>query len=246
MRVHFVASVQAMPAPFRTGDPAPGAPAENAALVVPIGLLDRADLVSKGVNEQIEWWAKAAGGTRPAQLADRYRAVHNDSLIAVPVVTDRTSQAAALRDDPIRSGMKLTLVIAAGAALLFILIGFALHSVIALRERTTELALLNALGLSKRRTAAMLLAENLLLVILGMVGGAALAVLTIRSELPLLILTDSGQVPIPKPVTVVDLPALAGVGAVASVLLLGLVALVSLTRRTDGVGSTLRLGEDGR
>ena len=245
-RLHFVASVQAMPAPFRTGNPAPGAPAENAALVVPIGLLDRADLTSKSVNEQIEWWAKAAEGTTPAQLADRYRAVHNASLIAVPAVTDRTSQAAALRDDPIRSGMKLTLVIAAGAALLFILIGFALHSVIALRERTTELALLNALGLSKRRTAAMLLAENLLLVILGMVGGAALAVLTIRSELPLLILTDSGQVPIPEPVTVVDLPALAGVGAVASVLLLGLVALVSLTRRADGVGSTLRLGEDGR
>ena len=172
--------------------------------------------------------------------------MHNGALIAVPVVTDRTSQAALLRDDPIRSGMKLTLVIAAGAALLFILIGFALHSVIALRERTIELALLSALGLSRRRTAAMLLAENLLLVILGMVGGAALAVLTIRSELPLLILTDSGQVPIPQPVTVVDLPALAGVGAAACVLLLGLVALVSLSRRTDGIGSTLRLGEDGR
>jgi hypothetical protein len=47
-------------------------------------------------------------------------------------------------------------------------------------------------------------------------------------------------------VTVVDLPALAGVGAVAAALLLGLVALVSLTRRAAGVGSTLRLGEDGR
>ncbi|ACU70092.1 protein of unknown function DUF214 [Catenulispora acidiphila DSM 44928] len=245
-RVHFVGSVQAMPAPYRVGDPAPGAPAENAALIVPIGFLDRGDLVSKSVNEQLEWWAKAGGGTSPTQLADRYRALHNGALVAAPAVSDRTAQAAVIRDDPIRSGMKLTLVIAAGAALLFILIGFALHSVIAMRERTTELALLNALGLSKRRTAAMLLAENLLLVVLGMVGGGALAVLTIRSELPLLILTDSGQVPIPKPVTVVDLPALAGVGAVAAVLLLGLVALVSLTRRTDGVGGTLRLGEDGR
>jgi len=47
-------------------------------------------------------------------------------------------------------------------------------------------------------------------------------------------------------VTVVDLPALAGVGAAASVLLLGLVALVSLTRRADVIGSTLRMGEDGR
>jgi hypothetical protein len=247
VRVHFVGSVQAMPAPFRVGsNPAPGAPAENAALVVPIGFLDRADLASQTVNEQTEWWAKAADGTTPGQLADRYRAVHNGALVSAPVVTDRTGQAAVIRDDPIRSGMKLTLVIAAGAALLFILIGFALHSVIALRERTTELALLSALGLSRRRTAVMLLAENLLLVVLGMVGGGALAVLTIRSELPLLILTDSGQVPIPKPVTVVDLPALAGVGAVASLLLLGLVALVSLTRRADGVAGTLRLGEDGR
>lgn len=246
VRLHFVGLVTAMPAPYRIGNPAPGAPAENAALVVPIGFLDRADLMAKAVDEQIEWWAKAAGDTTPAQLADRYRAVHNGALVSAPTVTDRTSQAAVIRDDPIRSAMKLTLVIAAGAALLFILIGFALHSVIALRERTTELALLNALGLSRRRTAAMLLAENLLLVVLGMVGGGALAVLTIRSELPLLILTDSGQVPIPKPVAVVDLPALAGVGAVAAVLLLGLVALVSLTRRSDGVGGTLRLGEDGR
>jgi len=246
VRLRFVGSVQAMPAPYRIGYPAPGTPAENGALVVPIGLLDRADLASGSVTEQIEWWAKTGSGTTPAQLAARYRGVHNGALIAAPVITDRTSQAAVLRDDPIRGGMKLTLVIAAGAALLFILIGFALHSVIALRERTVELALLSALGLSKRRTAAMLLAENLLLVVLGMVGGAALAVLTIRSELPLLILTDSGQVPIPPPVTVVDLPALAGVGAAASVLLLGLVALVSLTRRADVIGSTLRMGEDGR
>ncbi|WP_194893481.1 ABC transporter permease [Catenulispora pinisilvae] len=246
VRVHFVGTVKAMPAPYRLGQRAAGAPAEDAAVVVPIGFLDRADLASRAINEQTEWWAKAAEGTTPAQLAARYRAVHNSALVSAPIVTDRSSQAALIRDDPVRSAMMLTLVIAAGAALLFILIGFALHSVIALRERTTELALLNALGLSRRRTAVMLLAENLLLVVLGMVGGAALAVLTIRSELPLLILTDSGQVPIPKPVTVVDLPALAGVGAVAAVLLLGLVALVSLTRRTADTGGTLRLGEDGR
>lgn len=246
LRVHFVGEVQAMPAPFRIGQPAAGAPAENDALVVPLGFLDRSDLASRAVNEQTEWWAKTADGTTPEQLADRYRAVRTSAVVGTPTVTDRVSQAAVIRDDPIRSGMKLTLVIAAAAALLFILIGFALHSVIALRERTIELALLNALGLSRRRTAAMLLTENLLLVVLGMVGGAALAVLTIRSELPLLILTDSGQVPIPKPVTVVDLPALAGVGAVAAALLLGLVALVALTRRAAATGSTLRLGEDGR
>jgi hypothetical protein len=248
MRLHFVGVVRAMPAPFRVGQYTAGAPAENDALVVPIGLLDRADLSGRTANEQLEWWARTADGTSPTGLAGRYRAAaaHTADVVSPPVVTDRVSQAAVIRDDPIRSGMKLTLVIAAGAALLFILIGFALHSVIALRERIIELALLNALGLSRRRTAVLLLTENLLLVVLGMVGGAALAVLTIRSELPLLILTDSGQVPIPQPVTVVDLPALAGVGAIATVLLLGLVALVSLTRRTSGVGGTLRLGEDGR
>ncbi|OLE28906.1 MAG: hypothetical protein AUG49_01075 [Catenulispora sp. 13_1_20CM_3_70_7] len=244
VRVHFVGAVQAMPAPRRIGHRADDAPAEDDALVLPIGFLDRADLAGGALNEETEWWAEAAPGTSPGRLADRLRAVHVAGL-GPATVTDRVSQAAVIRDDPIRGGMKLTLVIAAGAALLFILIGFALHSVIALRERTTELALLNALGLSRSRTAALLLAENLLLVVLGMVGGGALAVVTIRSELPLLILTDSGQVPIPKPVTVVDLPALAGVGVLAAVLLLGLVTAVVLLRRDQGLGNALRLGEDG-
>ncbi|NUR25395.1 MAG: hypothetical protein HOV83_06020 [Catenulispora sp.] len=245
VRLHFVGEVRVMPAPHRLGQRAAAAPAEDDALVVPIGLIGRSDLANGSLGEETEWWAEAAAGTGPAQLAGRFRAVRVANLGAA-TVTDRASQAAAIRDDPIRSGMKLTLVIAAGAALLFILIGFALHSVIALRERTTELALLNALGLSRGRTAVLLLAENLLLVVLGMVGGGALAVLTIRSELPLLILTDSGQVPIPRPVTVVDLPALAGVGAAAALLLLGLVAAVTVSRSRQTLGSALRLGEDGR
>ncbi|GAA1992263.1 FtsX-like permease family protein [Catenulispora subtropica] len=245
VRLHFVGEVRAMPAPHRIGQRNADAPAEDDALVVPIGLVGRSDLATGSVGEETEWWSTTASGTGPGRLADGLRSVRVAGLGA-GVVTDRATAAAAIRDDPIRGGMKLTLVIAAGAALLFILIGFALHSVIALRERTTELALLNALGLSRRRTAVMLLAENLLLVVLGMVGGGALAVLTIRSELPLLILTDSGQVPIPEPVTVVDLPALAGVGAAAALLLLGLVAVVSLGRREQTLGSVLRLGEDGR
>ncbi|MFL6117396.1 MAG: FtsX-like permease family protein [Catenulispora sp.] len=244
VRVRFVGAMQAVPAPRRIVQRAAGAPAEDDALVLPIGFLDRADLAGNALNEETEWWAEAAPGTGPGRLADRFRTVRVAGL-GPATVTDRASQAAVIRDDPIRTGMKLTLVIAAGAALLFILIGFALYSVIALRERTTELALLNALGLSRSRTAALLLAENLLLVVLGMVGGGVLAVVTIRSELPLLILTDSGQVPIPEPVTVVDLPALAGVGALAAVLLLGLVAAVVLVRRERSLGSALRLGEDG-
>ena len=82
LRVRFVGEVQAMPAPFRVGHPAAGRPGRERRA-------GRADRLpgprgprGRSVNEQTEWWAKAASGTTPAELAARYRAVHNGALIA--------------------------------------------------------------------------------------------------------------------------------------------------------------------
>jgi predicted lysophospholipase L1 biosynthesis ABC-type transport system permease subunit len=232
--LRFVGAVQHMPG---QDDPARGV------LVVPIGFTDMLDAHSGGVSGVTEWWAEAAG-TTPARLAARYTALDAPKLLGNRAVADRQADASAIRHDPLRSGLRLTLVIAAIAAMLFILIGFALHSVIAVRERSSELALLNALGLSRRRTAALLLAEQAMLVLLGVAAGGTLAAVTIRSVLPLMILTDSGAPPVPRPQVLFDLPLLGAVGATAVLFLLATVGLVLSVRGRDALGQALRNGEE--
>ena len=233
--IRFVGSMDRMPGQT---DPARGV------LVVPIGFADSLNAHSGGASGGTEWWVKTAAGTSPSRLAARYAELDAAALLGTRTISDRQTEAAAIRHDPLRSGLRLTLVVAALAALLFILIGFALHAVIAIRERSAELALLNALGMSRRQTAGLLLAEQAMLVLLGGAAGGALAAVTIRSVLPLMILTDAGVPPVPPPLVLFDLPLLGTVGAIAVLFLLATVALVVSTRRRDALGRALRSGEE--
>jgi hypothetical protein len=235
VKAHFVGVVEHMP----------GQDGDQPSMMLPIGLLDLRFARANGDIGTAEWWGSAAPGTTPGRLAERMtQATAGSGYLRTATVLDRQTVTRAISRDPLRSGVKLTLMVASGAALLFILIGFALHSVIAVRERATELALLNALGLSRRKTAVMLLAEQAMLVLLGAAAGGVLAAVTIRSVLPLMILTDLGAAPVPKPIAVFDVPLLAAAGAASAVFLLATVAVVVLTRRRSDFGKALRMGED--
>ncbi|ACU70256.1 protein of unknown function DUF214 [Catenulispora acidiphila DSM 44928] len=204
------------------------------AVIVPIGLLDReAARAAAGpgqTGQQIgplagEWWADTDGGVSAPRLADRYRSTLNGAHLAQPAtVEDRASQEKALRDYPFAAGFSLTLKLGSVAALAFVLLGLALHTVSTLRERAGELAVLDALGLTRRRAAWLLLAEQAGVAVLGALAGLGLGALALRSEFKLMVFTPSGAPPTPPAVRVYDWPALGLAGAAAAVF--GVVAVL--------------------
>ncbi|MEY9909677.1 hypothetical protein ABIA35_005916 [Catenulispora sp. MAP12-49] len=207
---------------------APGSGADGQdALIVPIGLLDReAERASAGpgaAGQQLapltgEWWADTGGGTDASDLAGRYRNTLTAAHLSQPAtVDDRATEEKALRDYPFAAGFSLTLKLGTLAALAFVLLGLALHTVSTLRERARELAVLAALGLTRRRAAVLLLAEQAGVALLGALAGLGLGALALRSEFKLMVFTPSGAPPIPPPVRVYDWPALGLAGAVAAV-----------------------------
>lgn len=220
--LRFVAAITAAP-----GSGAGGAADSQDALIVPIGLLDReAQRAAAGpgaTGQQIaplagEWWADADGDTSAAGLADRYRSTLTTAHLAQPAtVDDRATAEKTLRDYPFAAGFSLTLKLGTLAALAFVLLGLALHTVSTLRERARELAVLAALGLTRRRAAVLLLAEQAGVALLGALAGLGLGALALRSEFKLMVFTPSGVPPAPPPVRVYDWPALGLAGAAAAV-----------------------------
>ncbi|MEY9930959.1 hypothetical protein ABH926_005606 [Catenulispora sp. GP43] len=215
--LRFVAAIAAAPGSGTGGQDA---------LIVPIGLLDRAaERASAGsgaAGQQLapltgEWWADT-DGTGAASLADRYRSTLTASHLSQPAtVDDRATEEKALRDYPFAAGFSLTLKLGTLAALAFVLLGLALHTVSTLRERARELAVLAALGLTRRRAAVLLLAEQAGVALLGALAGLGLGALALRSEFKLMVFTPSGAPPTPPPVRVYDWPALGLAGAAAAV-----------------------------
>ncbi|MEZ0113047.1 hypothetical protein ABH920_007072 [Catenulispora sp. EB89] len=223
--LRFVAAIKAAPG---SGSGSGGAAADSQdALIVPIGLLDReAQRAAAGggaTGQQIaplagEWWADAGGGTSGSGLAGRYRSTLTAAHLAQPAtVEDRATAEQALRDYPFAAGFSLTLKLGTLAALAFVLLGLALHTVSTLRERARELAVLAALGLTRRRAAVLLLAEQAGVALLGALAGLGLGALALRSEFKLMVFTPSGAPPTPPPVRVYDWPVLGLAGAAAAV-----------------------------
>ncbi|MFD0637155.1 FtsX-like permease family protein [Catenulispora yoronensis] len=209
VRLRFVAAVTGMPG---------GGPGTQDALIVPLGLLahelQRPSLGPTGDGQQLapmtgEWWA-AVGAGNALSVARQYRTVLTAArLPRPPVVEDRESETASRRDYPFAAGFSLTLELGTAAALAFVLLGLALHTVSALRERAAELAILDALGLTRRRAALLLLAEQAGIALFGALAGLGLAWLALRSEFKLMVFTPSGAPPTPPAVQVFDWPTLA-------------------------------------
>ncbi|WP_194895163.1 FtsX-like permease family protein [Catenulispora pinisilvae] len=216
--LRFVASIAAAPGSAGGGQDA---------LIVPIGLLDReAERAAAGPGQagqqraplSGQWWADTAGGVSAPSLADRYRSTLTGAHLSQPAtVDDRARQQSALRDYPFAAGFSLTLKLGSIAALAFVLLGLALHTVSTLRERARELAVLDALGLTRRRAALLLLAEQAGVALLGALAGLGLGDLALRSEFKLMVFTPSGAPPTPAPVRVYDWPTLGLAGAAAAV-----------------------------
>lgn len=231
VRVRIVDTVRALPT---TG--ATDAARDGGALLLDLHAANRAlaDQAAEPAGAD-EWWLDTEpGGDTEAAAALRARAgIDADQVVVRSEIADE------LRDDPLGAGPQSALSAAALAAALLAAVGFAVNTVGSLRERGTEFAVLSALGASRRRLTRLVAAEQGVLVVIGLLVGAALGAFLTRAVVPLIVLTGDAARPVPD--VLIQLPPhqvalLLGGVALTPVLIIGVLAL----RRPPRLASVLR------
>jgi FtsX-like permease family len=181
-----------------------------------------------------QWWLATAGGGVPASLT-----------AAVPAGTGITSAAAlatATASDPLSAAPQQALLAMAAAAAVLAITGFWVSIAADVRRRRGEMALLAALGVTRREAASQLCLEKLLLSLPAAVLGVLLGTLVAWLLVPAVTLTSAAQLPTPPAVTVADLPLVIAF-ALAVAVLPAVAAALAATRRPDPAAE-LRAAED--
>ncbi|MFE5909844.1 ABC transporter permease [Streptomyces wedmorensis] len=216
-------------------------PEDGGAVLVDLASANRylaADPEQSSTVPPTEWWLTVAPG-RADDVAAALRARPNADPAQVLV---RDEAATDLLGDPLGAGPNAALMAVAAAAAALAAVGFAVGSAGAMRERSAEFGVLQALGTPRRRLARLIAAEQGILIGIGLLVGIGLGTVLARAVVPLVVLT--GQAARPVPEVLVQLPlgqvALLLVGVAA--LPLAIVAAIAL-RRTDPVVTLRHQGD---
>jgi putative ABC transport system permease protein len=193
-----------------------------------------------------EYWLRTSPDAKTT--AERTDVLHNDFSLLVLVVTSRRDLLAQLQSDPLTAGMTGLLLVGALTAAALAVVGSLVQSALAARQRLRQFAILRTLGMDRRQVTRMLLGEQAIVYLFGLVGGTALGAILTTATLPFLqfstALDSPERVGVPPYVLVFN-----GAGAVAFYAVLAgafFVALVLAAAMASriGLGRTLRLGED--
>jgi len=192
-----------------------------------------------------EFWLKTSQDARQ----------HQALMQALPHAGLDVQRAIGLREasiaadaNPIGTGMRGLLVIGAVMAALLAVLGGLVQSLLATRQRATQLAILRTLGTGNRQLAGLLLSEQALVYALGLLGGTLIGLLLTTATLPFLQFSDTavdpGRIGVP-PYLLVFNPA--GTLYFYLVLLGAFAVALAVSARYAariGLGQALRLGED--
>ncbi|WP_367323007.1 FtsX-like permease family protein [Streptomyces sp. HUAS ZL42] len=181
-----------------------------------------------------EWWLRPV----PGHAADVAAALRARPDMDPGRVVVRDEIADELRDDPFGAGPEAAFAVAAGVAAALAAVGFAVSAAGSLRERDAEFAILRALGAPRRRLARMIAAEHGVLVLLGLLVGAALGTVLTRAVIPLVVLTAQATRPVPH--VLVELPPGQAAVLLAAVAVTPLAVTVVLALRRADPASALR------
>ncbi len=147
-----------------------------------------------------------------------------------------------------QTGLVGLLLLGAATAALLALVGTIVQAALAAGQRTVQFAILRTLGMSTPQLLRMLLAEQAIVFVFGLLGGTVLGIFLAQLTLPFLQVSTasagSGQVGIP-PYMLVFNPQ--GSAIFYAVLLVAFVLgplLMTRLAAAVGLGKTLRIGED--
>jgi putative ABC transport system permease protein len=157
-------------------------------------------------------------------------------------------QTIAAQSNPVGTGMRGLLFVGAITAALLAVLASIVQSIIAVRQRATQFAILRTLGTARTQLTGLLLSEQTVVYLFGLLGGTLLGLLLTTATLPFLQFSDSvvdpSRIGVP-PYQLVFAPqaTLYFYAALAVSFVLAL-AVSATYAATVGLGQTLRLGED--
>ena len=86
--------------------------------------------------------------------------------------------------NPISTGMRGLLLVGAITAALLAILGSVVQSLLAARQRATQFAVLRTIGMSARQLAGLLLGEQVVVYLFGMLGGTLLGAVAGHRDAP--------------------------------------------------------------
>jgi putative ABC transport system permease protein len=193
-----------------------------------------------------EYWALTDSNAAHEAAFTHYVSEHPE--LDTDTVMSVRDELATGQSNPVSSGMRGLLLIGAFMAALLAVLGAIIQSALAARQRATQFAVLRTLGVGNRELTQILLSEQSVVYLFGLIGGTVLGALLVTATLPFLQFSNStvntALLGTPPYVLVTD-PRALGIFYLALVLAF-VVALLIAARyaATVGLGRALRLGED--
>ncbi|HEX5441405.1 MAG TPA: FtsX-like permease family protein, partial [Ktedonobacterales bacterium] len=194
-----------------------------------------------------EFWLRTTSSAtqHTALMSDLDRQSNDLSINSLDSLHDDLRLAEA---NPTNGGMSGLLLIGAFTAVLLAVLGSLVQAVMSARQRTTQFAIFRTLGMANNQLTRLLLGEQAVVYLFGLLGGAVLGLILTTATWPYLTFSDSTVDPtkigVPPYVLIANWPAIAlffGALIVAFILALAIAARYSAT---IGLGKALRLGED--
>lgn len=195
-----------------------------------------------------ELWLRTSGTA--TDQATLLKALHGDigSPLNIQNITTRSALLAAAQADPTGEGIRGLLLIGAGTALLLAIVGSLVQALLATRQRRTQFAILRTLGMSSGELRQLLVSEQVVIDMFGLVGGTLLGLVMTTATLPYLQFSEATVDPThvgipPYALVFAPRPLAAFYVALAAALVLSL-GLAARYASHLGLGKALRIGED--
>jgi hypothetical protein len=144
--------------------------------------------------------ALATAGSFPAPVTEWW--LHTSGPVALTglphgtTVTDRAAVAASLLGNPLAAAPQLAMLAIAAAAVILAVAGFLVSAATA-RERAHDMALLAALGATRRQLTRLLCLEQAVIAVPAALAGLLLGGLLARLVIPAVSITSTGAPPVP-------------------------------------------------
>ncbi|WIG60256.1 MAG: hypothetical protein OJF49_003004 [Ktedonobacterales bacterium] len=203
------------------------------------------DLTNAQVQGPNEYWLRTTASA--SDTAQRAHAMQS-AFLPVQTVLDRQSIQDQLQTEPLNAGMSGLLLAGALIAALLAVLGSLIQAGVSARQRVTQFAILRTLGAGRPQLVGILLLQQVIVYLFGLVGGTLLGLVLSTATLPFLqfitAVASAASLRVP-PYTLVLNPQTM-VLFYAALLLAFLLALALAARRAlrVGLGKALRIGED--
>lgn len=192
-----------------------------------------------------EYWLKLNGTL--AQQAALLKTLAQPAYHTKAVFSLR-DQVEAGQSNPVSAGMRGLLLVGAVTAALLAVLGSVIQSLLATRQRARQFAVLRTIGMAGRELTGLLLSEQVVVYLFGLIGGTILGLLLTTATLPFLQFSDTTVDPatlgIPPYVLTFTWQTVA-IFYAALLLAFGAALLIAARYANSiGLGKALRLGED--